>query len=97
MSHITIEEVKKTAALAKLEFTDEEMVKFTGQFERIIGFVEVIGSLDTDNIKPMTHAVEKNNVLRDDAVKPSMTIEEIESISPEFKDGGIAVPRIIES
>ncbi len=96
MPHINIGDVEKTAALAKLDFNGEEMEKFAGQFDRIIGFVEKISELDTDNVMPTTHAVENINVFRRDTVSPSMTNNEIESIAPRFSDGNIVVPKIIE-
>jgi aspartyl-tRNA(Asn)/glutamyl-tRNA(Gln) amidotransferase subunit C len=96
MSKISIQDVEKTASLAKLEFTGEEKEKFADQFSKIVGFVEKISGLDTGNMKPMTHAVEKKNVVRKDEVKPSMPNDEIKSIAPEFSDGNIVVPKIIE-
>ena len=36
---ITANEVKHVASLAKLEFTDEELQKFTGQMDEIINMV----------------------------------------------------------
>jgi aspartyl-tRNA(Asn)/glutamyl-tRNA(Gln) amidotransferase subunit C len=96
MAKITTEDVKKIAALAKLEFSQEEIVKFQDQFERILLFVEQISELDTSNIEPMVYPVENKNVFREDEVKPSMKIEEIESNAPSFLNGSIAVPKIIE-
>ena len=96
MAHISIQEVEKVASLAKLEFTGEEKEKFAAQFDKIIGFVEKISELDTGSIEPMTHAVEKSNVFREDKVAPSMPNEEIGKIAPKFLDGSIIVPKIIE-
>lgn len=96
MAQITTADVEKVASLAKLEFSKEEMGKFAGQFSRIIGFVEKIGELDTGNMRPMTHAVEKQNVVRKDEVIPSMPNDEIMSIAPKSMDGSIVVPKVIE-
>ncbi len=96
MANISEEDVEKTAALAKLEFTGEEKKKFVEQFSKIVGFVEKISELDTKNISPMTHAVEKSNVMREDEVKPSMPLEDIEKNAPKYYDGNIVVPKIIE-
>jgi len=96
MAKITTEDVKKIAALAKLEFSHEEIVKFQEQFERILSFVEQISELDTSNIEPMVYPVENKNVFREDEVKLSMKIEEIESNAPSFLNGSITVPKIIE-
>ncbi len=96
MAQITTADVEKTAALAKLEFSGEEKNRFVDQFSKIIGFVEKISVLDTEKINPMTHAVEKSNVVRPDSVQESMPNSEIEKISPQFAEGSIVVPKIIE-
>lgn len=96
MPQITLQDVQKTAALAKLEFSQDELEKFTSQFSKIIGFVDKIGELNTDNIPPTTHAVEKSNVFRKDIVLDSMQNDEIGKIAPKFIDGNIVVPKIIE-
>jgi aspartyl-tRNA(Asn)/glutamyl-tRNA(Gln) amidotransferase subunit C len=96
MPEITLDEVEKTSLLAKLEFTGEEKDSFLEQFSRIVDFVEKISELDTEKVPPMTHAVEKSNTVRDDAVKDSMPVGDISKIAPRFESGSIVVPKIIE-
>ncbi len=96
MSKITIQDVEKTALLAKLEFTGDEKDSFLMQFSKIVGFIEKISELDTEKIPPMTHAVEKSNTVRNDALKESMKVEEISQMAPRFESGSIVVPKIIE-
>ena len=96
MALISTADVEKTAALAKLSFNENEKKDFTEQFNKIIGFVEKITEIDTADISPTTHAVEKSNVTRRDIVQASMPNAEIEKIAPKFRNGSIVVPRIIE-
>ena len=96
MSKITIEDVKKVANLAKLQFSDQEIEKFTEQFERIVGFVEKIGKLNTENIDLMVYPMENKNVFREDTIISSMQNKEIEKIAPSFSNGSIVVPKIID-
>lgn len=96
MAEITKQDVENTAKLAKLEFTGEEVEIFAGQFNNIVKFVEQIAELDTENVPPTTHAVEKSNVMRADEPKPSMPVSDIESIAPQSAGGNIVVPRVIE-
>ena len=96
MAEITIKDVETTARLAKLEFSGEEKSKFAEQFSKIIGFVEQISQLNTENVPPTTHAVEKKNVIRQDVVGVSMPVSELEKIAPKSLDGSILVPKIIE-
>ncbi len=96
MARITPEDVRKVASLAKLEFGAGEETEFAAQFSRILDFVDQIGKLDTENVPPTTHAVEKKNVLRQDETRESLTPEEIGRIAPKFSGGAIIVPKIIE-
>lgn len=93
---ITPADVSRVAHLAKLDLTEEELSKFVPQFQKIVGFVEKISELDTGKAAPMTHAVEKRNVVREDAVKPSLPNETIGKNAPAFDEGSIIVPKIIE-
>ncbi len=96
MPDISIEEVKKIASLAKLEFSEEELKDFAVQFKRIVGFVEQINKLNTVGIEPMVYPMENINIMREDTVMPSMPNEEIEKNAPDFGNNSIKVPKIIE-
>ena len=47
-SQIDEQQVKHVASLAKLEFTDEQLSKFTPQLESIIDLFESIDKVDTE-------------------------------------------------
>ena len=63
---ITANEVKHVASLAKLEFTDEELQKFTGQMDEIINMVEQLGEVDTTDVPVTSTVTEEVNVMRED-------------------------------
>ncbi len=94
MADISLSDVEKVAKLAKLSFSDQEKEVFLQQFSKIVHFVEKIGELDTEQIAPMTHAVEKWNVLREDSETASLSNEEIAIIAPRFDEGHIIVPKV---
>ena len=96
MAEITIEDVKKVAGLSKLSFSDKELTDFNEQFKKIIHFFEKISELDTENVQPTTHAVEKSNVTRVDEVGKSMDNDEISKVAPKFANGSILVPKVID-
>lgn len=93
---ITANEVKHVASLAKLEFTDEELQKFTGQMDEIINMVEQLGEVDTTDVPVMSTVTEEVNVMREDvAVKGTDRTLLMKNV-PEEKDGLIKVPAIID-
>ena len=93
---ITANEVKHVASLAKLEFTDEELQKFTGQLDEIINMVEQLGEVDTTDVPVTSTVTEEVNVMREDvAVKGTDRTLLMKNV-PEEKDGLIKVPAIID-
>lgn len=93
---ITANEVKHVASLAKLEFTDEELQKFTGQMDEIINMVEQLGEVDTTDFPVTSTVTEEVNVMREDvAVKGTDRTLLMKNV-PEEKDGLIKVPAIID-
>ena len=93
---ITANEVKHVASLAKLEFTDEELQKFTGQMDEIINMVEQLGEVDTTDVPVTSTVTDEVNVMREDvAVKGTDRTLLMKNV-PEEKDGLIKVPAIID-
>ncbi|MBY6038230.1 Asp-tRNA(Asn)/Glu-tRNA(Gln) amidotransferase subunit GatC [Fictibacillus nanhaiensis] len=96
MSRISKEEVKHVANLARLAVTEEEAEMLTEQLDKIIGFAEELNELDTDNVEPTTHVLELKNVLREDEVRNSVSVDEAMKNAPAQKDGQFKVPNILE-
>ncbi len=69
---ITKEEVAHVAHLARMEFKEEEMEKFTSQLNDILLYMEKLNSVDTTGIEPMTHATVLHNAFREDVVRESL-------------------------
>lgn len=93
---ITKAEVDAVALLARLELTPEETETFTGQMDAILAYVEKLNELDTDGIIPTSHAVPVENAFRDDAVRPSIGVENALANAPDRVEGFFRVPKVIE-
>ena len=92
---VTIKDVEHIAKLAKLEFTEDEKVKFTEQFNEILSFMEKLNELDTSKVEPLSHVIELQNVFRDDVVKPSLSTEEALKNAPAKTEQFFKVPKVI--
>lgn len=88
--------ITKVAALARLELSEIEKEEFSRQLSDIIGYVEKINSLPTENVPPADHIGGLTNVVREDRAGGSMDQSLIRGISPQFEEGHFVVPRIIE-
>ncbi len=96
MSRISKDQVKHVAHLARLAVTEEEAELLTEQLDKIIGFAEELNELDTDNVEPTTHVLELKNILREDEVRNSVSVDEAMKNAPAQRDGQFKVPNILE-
>ena len=58
--------------------------------------MDTLNSLNTEGIDPTSHAVPVTCVLREDAGRKSLSIEESVMNAPERKDNFFKVPPVIE-
>ncbi len=89
-------QILKVAKLARLELGDDEKKEFSKQLNDIIEYVEKINEMDTDNVSSADYIGDLKNVFRKDEVQPSIDPKEIEKVAPEFSEGHIVVPKIID-
>ncbi len=87
--------VKKVAKLAKLEIKKEDVAKLTEQLSGIMSFIETINELKLDNVKPTAHAVEVNNVFREDVAKVSDVAKKTLDKAPEGDGEFFRVPKVL--
>ena len=87
--------VEHIAELARLKFNDEELENFTNQLNEILTYVDKLNELNTENVEPLSHPIENNNVFRDDKVKPSVSKEEALKNAPEKDENFFRVPKVI--
>lgn len=94
---VTKEEVAKIASLSKLHLEGSELEALTHDFNEILAFVGQISEVNTDNVEPISHVLDLQDVTRPDEPQKSFSTEEIQSIAPDFSGGYFVVPQVIES
>jgi aspartyl-tRNA(Asn)/glutamyl-tRNA(Gln) amidotransferase subunit C len=95
MSRIGSQEVREIAILARLELSDQEIERMTGDLDAILGYVATLEELDTSSVEPMTHAVPFDCPRRADQVGPSLPVEEALRNAPRREGSFFQVPRIV--
>jgi aspartyl-tRNA(Asn)/glutamyl-tRNA(Gln) amidotransferase subunit C len=95
---LTLDEVRRIAALARLRLSADEERVFQGQLSAILEHVAVLEGLDVSAVEPMTHALaaEDTPALREDVVRPGLSHEEALANAPDRDGTAFRVPRIIE-
>jgi aspartyl-tRNA(Asn)/glutamyl-tRNA(Gln) amidotransferase subunit C len=86
------EQVLHVAHLARLRLSDDEVERMSRELSTILDHIEKIGELELDDVKPTSHVIELENVLREDEPRPSWPRERVLEGAPDVADGGFRVP-----
>lgn len=87
--------MQHVAELARLELSEAEVDRMTGQLDAILTYVAKLDELDTTGTTVTTDAQEVVSALREDEVRSSLTRQEALANAPEQNGESFIVPRII--
>lgn len=90
------ETVDYLAHLARIKLKPEELAKLSGQLKEIVGFIDRLKKVDVSEVKPTSHILLINNVLRKDERKESLPIEKTLMNAPQRQGNFFVVPKVIE-
>ena len=93
---ITPGQVKKIAKLARLSVTDEQCETLAPDLNNILGFVEQLNDLDTDNVEPLASVSEIDLPLREDKVTDGGIQKDVLKNAAESLEGYYVVPKVVE-
>lgn|GEM_PF-536842 len=66
---ISIEETKKVVELAKLEFDEKGLEKMSKELSNILGYMEILNDIDTENVIANEIMSSNITVIREDRVE----------------------------
>ena len=92
---ITREEVLYVADLARLDLDEAAIEAFAEQIANILEYVDMLNQVDTEGIKPTSHAISLTNVFREDEEKDHLEREQVLANAPEKEDGSFIVPKVV--
>lgn len=93
---VTINDVKTVAALARLELSPVEEERLIGELNQILGYMEKLNELDTENVEPTSHVVPVTHSFRRDEVDPFPALDSLTRSAPQMEERYFKVPRIID-
>lgn len=89
-------DVEHVARLARLGLTDDEIDRMQGQLNRILEAIGQLQSVDTSSVGPTAQVIELENVMREDAARPSMGREAALANAPLREGPHLRVPVVLE-
>lgn len=93
---LTIEETEHVARLARLRLAPEELEKMRAQLSNILDHIAMLQELDVTDVPPTAQATDLANVMRADAVRPSLTPEQALANAPDAAEGMFRVKAVFE-
>ncbi|ACK66181.1 glutamyl-tRNA(Gln) amidotransferase, C subunit [Rippkaea orientalis PCC 8801] len=94
---INRQQVEKIAHLARLEITPAEEEAFAPQLNSILQYFDQLSELDTENVPPMTRAIELSNITRSDRTETYGDRESLLKSAPEQEGDFFRVPQIMNN
>ena len=90
------DQIERLARLARIAVDAAEADAVTAQLNRILVLVDELQAVDTAGIEPMSHALDLEQRLREDAVTETDRHALFQSVAPSVEGGLYLVPKVIE-
>lgn len=92
---LSAEDVLRIASLARLSLDQNEVAELTVKLGSIMGLIEQLSEVNTDNVEPMVHAFELSNVLAEDVPVASLPRESALQNAPVADSECFRVPAVL--
>jgi aspartyl-tRNA(Asn)/glutamyl-tRNA(Gln) amidotransferase subunit C len=96
MSQVTKAEITKISRLARIEVSDSEKEALTTQVGKIIGWVDQLSEVNTDNVEILTNVHDMKLSMHEDKIADGGIAEDVLKNAENAKYGYFAVPKVIE-
>jgi len=90
-------QVRKVAKLSRLKLSDQDIPRYATQLTSILDYVAQLSSVNVEGVQPMAHPLPLHNVLREDVVQPSLTVEQVLANAPGRDGPYFTVPKVLDT
>ncbi len=97
MTQIQESDIKNIANLARINLTEDEVVKFTKDIQSIVGFIDMVNNTEVSDDLLKQEGFAPLNTTREDTETQTnyMTNTEIINSAPNHQDNAVKVKKII--
>lgn len=89
-------DVEYVAELARLSFSEEEKQDLMVDLNSVLGYIEKLKELDTENTDIIVNPYYIENKFREDEIEPSMELSAVLNNAPDKLEEYVVVPKIID-
>jgi aspartyl-tRNA(Asn)/glutamyl-tRNA(Gln) amidotransferase subunit C len=93
---VSKKDVDHVANLARLEFTEAEKDSLIGDLNKVLGYIEKLNELNTEEEEIIVNPYYIENRFRDEEIEQSMKVEDVVGNAPQSLEGYIVVPKVID-
>ena len=93
---LTLDEVRWVSHLARLALTDAELATMQRDLSAIVDYVHQLSEVATDNVEPLAHPLDVQNVFRDDEPAPSLPTDQALANAPDRHGNFFGVPAVLD-
>ncbi len=90
-------QVRHVAQLARLKLADSDVPRLSKQISSILDYVAQLRETNVEGLEPMSHPLPLHSVLRDDNVRPSLTVEQVLANAPGKAGPFFTVPKVLDN
>ena len=93
---ISAQQIQDMAKLSRLAVDDTRAAEFAQGISKILGMMDILASVDTEGVAPLTNVHDMTQPLRADIANADIDRKRNQSIAPAVVDGLYVVPQVIE-
>src|SRR3989344_2656679 len=97
---ISGEEVRKIAQLARIEISEDQIVKYQAELSAILNFVSTLSSADATDVSQIRQITGLESVFRKDEDRGLLNQKsghDLAKQAPEYREGFVVVPEVLKS
>ncbi len=95
VSEITPDLVRHLGVLARIQLSDEEVERLTGQLDVIVDNIAKVSEVATAEVTATSHPIPLENIFRPDVVGDQLTPAQVLQNAPDAADGRFRVTAIL--
>jgi len=93
---VSKKDVEYVADLARISFSEDEKEDLIHDLNRVIGYIEKLNTLDTEDVDIIVNPIYIENKFREDVLKHSMLEKDVIMNAPNNLEEYILVPKVLE-
>lgn len=89
-------DIEYLTKLARIELNDQEKASLEKDLDAVIDYMNLLSTINTDDIEPMEHVLGLSNVTREDQLIAPSDRDLLLGCAPNAEDGFYSVPLAVE-